>query len=216
MDRFRGKKRQGKLLRYRPEVTRRSRPTASHLGALRIGGPRRLLELGGELGVIARNVTGLVDALQRDGPVERLPTPPTGGPPWARLTPPGDRVAGALLAEQRAALAERLAELPEADQRHLVQALEPLRAVLARHPDLPRRPTGTAKKRAASSSGTPPRTAARPFAKRPRMRSRPISATRPTPILATRPTRHWSVCSVCATSFRPSGTASPPPQPARW
>jgi hypothetical protein len=29
-----------------------------------------------------------------------------------------------------------LAELPEADQRHLAQALESLRAVLARHPDL--------------------------------------------------------------------------------
>jgi hypothetical protein len=41
-------------------------------------------------------------------------------------------VAGALLAEQRAALAE----LPEAHQRHLVQALESLPAVLARHPDL--------------------------------------------------------------------------------
>jgi hypothetical protein len=38
-------------------------------------------------------------------------------------------VAGALLAEL-------LAELPEADQRHLLQALESLRAVLARHPDL--------------------------------------------------------------------------------
>jgi DNA-binding MarR family transcriptional regulator len=138
MDRFRGKKRQGKLPRYRPEVTRRSRPTASPLGALRFGGPRRLLDLSGELGVIARNVTGLVDALQRDGPVERLPHPTDRRATLARLTPPGDRVAGALLAEQRAALAERLAELSEADQRHLVQAaLESLRAVLARHPDLP-------------------------------------------------------------------------------
>jgi hypothetical protein len=31
---------------------------------------------------------------------------------------------------------ELLAELPEADQRHLLQALESLRAVLARHPEL--------------------------------------------------------------------------------
>ena len=41
-----------------------------------------------------------------------------------------------MLAEQRAALAELLAELPEADQRHLLHALESLRAVLARHPEL--------------------------------------------------------------------------------
>ena len=41
-----------------------------------------------------------------------------------------------MLAEQRAALAELLAELPEADQRNLLQALESLHAVLARHPEL--------------------------------------------------------------------------------
>ena len=41
-----------------------------------------------------------------------------------------------MLAEQRAALTELLAELPEADQRNLLQALESLRAVLARHPEL--------------------------------------------------------------------------------
>jgi hypothetical protein len=40
-----------------------------------------------------------------------------------------------MLAEQRAALAE-LAELPQADRRNLLQALESLRAVLARHPEL--------------------------------------------------------------------------------
>jgi len=38
-----------------------------------------------------------------------------------RLTPAGDRLAGGLLTEQRAAVAELLAELPEADQRHLLQ-----------------------------------------------------------------------------------------------
>jgi hypothetical protein len=41
-----------------------------------------------------------------------------------------------MLAEQRAALAELLAELPQADQRNLLQALESLRAMLARHPEL--------------------------------------------------------------------------------
>jgi hypothetical protein len=41
-----------------------------------------------------------------------------------------------MLAEQRAALAELLAELPEVDQRNLLQALELLRAVLARHREL--------------------------------------------------------------------------------
>jgi hypothetical protein len=41
-----------------------------------------------------------------------------------------------MLAEQRAALAELLAELPQVDQRNLLQALESLRAMLARHPEL--------------------------------------------------------------------------------
>jgi hypothetical protein len=48
--------------------------------------------------------------------------------------PAGDRLPSQLLTAQRATLAELLAELPEADQRHLAAALESLRAVLARHP----------------------------------------------------------------------------------
>src|SRR5215216_1882138 len=106
------------------------------LSALRFGGPRRMLDLGGELGVTARNVTGLVDALQRDGLVERLLHPTDRRAILVRLTPAGKHLSGELLAEQRAALAELLAELPEADQRNLMQALESLRAVLARHPEL--------------------------------------------------------------------------------
>jgi hypothetical protein len=85
--------------------------------------------------VTAHNVTGLVDTLERDGLAEPCPTQePAGhlGPPH----PGRDRLAGELLTEQRAALAELLAELPEADQRHLLQALASLRAVLARHPGL--------------------------------------------------------------------------------
>ena len=105
------------------------------LSALRFGRPRRLLDLGGELGVTARNVTGLVDALQRDGLVERLPHPNDRRAVLVRLTPAGERVSGELLAEQRAAVAELLAKLPEADQRSLLRALESLRAVLARHPE---------------------------------------------------------------------------------
>jgi DNA-binding MarR family transcriptional regulator len=83
------------------------------------------------LAVTARNLTGLVDALERDGLVERLPHPNDRRATLVRLTPAGERVAGELLAEQRAALTELLAELPEADQRNLLQALESLRAVLA-------------------------------------------------------------------------------------
>jgi DNA-binding MarR family transcriptional regulator len=106
------------------------------LSALRFGGPRRLLDLSGELGVTARNVTGLVDALQRDGLVERLPHPTDRRATLVRLTPAGERLSVELLTEQRDALAELLGELPEADQRRLLQALESLRAVLARHPEL--------------------------------------------------------------------------------
>jgi len=73
-----------------------------------------------------------------DSLVER-PTPPQWpaghrGP----AHPAGDRLSGELLADQRAGRAELLAELPEADQRHLLQALESLPAVLARHPNASR------------------------------------------------------------------------------
>lgn len=104
--------------------------------ALRYGGPRRMRDLGDELGVTARNVTGLVDALQREGLVERLPHPQDRRATLVRLTPAGERVSGELLAEQRAALAGLFAELPAADQRNLLRALESLRAVLARHPEV--------------------------------------------------------------------------------
>jgi DNA-binding MarR family transcriptional regulator len=78
----------------------------------------------------------LVDAVQRDGLVERLPHPNYRRAILVRLTAAGERLSGELLTEQRAALAELLAELPEADQRNLLQALESLRAVLAQHPEL--------------------------------------------------------------------------------
>jgi DNA-binding MarR family transcriptional regulator len=90
------------------------------------------------LAVTARNLTGLVDALERDGLVERLPHPNDRRATLVRLAPAGERVTGELLAEQRAALAELLAELPEADQRNLLQALESLRAVLADTPNCSR------------------------------------------------------------------------------
>jgi predicted ArsR family transcriptional regulator len=102
------------------------------LSALRHGGPRRLLDLGGELGVTTRNVTGRVDTLERDGLAEPLPHQgPAGhlGPAHPGRGPPGGRAA------DRAA-GRAVGELPEADQRHLLQALESLRAVLARHPGL--------------------------------------------------------------------------------
>lgn len=62
-------------------------PQLHLLSALRFGGPRRLRDPSGELGVIARNVTGLVDALQGDGLVERLPQPSDRRPTLVRLTP---------------------------------------------------------------------------------------------------------------------------------
>jgi DNA-binding MarR family transcriptional regulator len=53
--------------------------------------------------VTARNVTGLVDALEHDGLVERLPYPNDRRASLVRLTPAGERLSGELLAEQRAA-----------------------------------------------------------------------------------------------------------------
>ena len=82
----------------------------------------------------ARNVTGRVDALERDGWPNACPTKNRRAS-WS-ASPRQGPLSGELLTEQRAALAELLVELPEADQRHMLQALESLRAVLARHPGL--------------------------------------------------------------------------------
>jgi DNA-binding MarR family transcriptional regulator len=62
--------------------------------------------------VTARNVAGLVDTLERDGLAEPLPHPTDRRAILVRLTPAGDRLAGELLTEQRAALAELLASFP--------------------------------------------------------------------------------------------------------
>jgi hypothetical protein len=69
-------------------------------------------------GATARNLTGLVDALKRDGLVERLPHPHDRRATLVRLTPAGDRLSAQLLAEQCAALAELLAELPRGRPAH--------------------------------------------------------------------------------------------------
>jgi hypothetical protein len=61
--------------------------------------------------------------------------PVTGAATLVRLTPEGGAPGGRAAGRAAGRLAELLAKLPQADQRHLLQALESLRAVLTRHPE---------------------------------------------------------------------------------
>ena len=110
-------------------------PRLRLLSALRFGGPRRLRDLSGELGVITRTSPAWSTPCSVTAWSSACPSPAIGGPPWSGSPRAGERLAGELLAAQRVALAELLAELLEADQPNLLQALESLRAVLARHPE---------------------------------------------------------------------------------
>ncbi|QEG31900.1 Transcriptional repressor MprA [Gemmata obscuriglobus] len=64
-------------------------PRMKLLGALHSSGPKIMSELGEELGVTARNVTALVDALEGEGLVRRVPHTTDRRATVIELTPAG-------------------------------------------------------------------------------------------------------------------------------
>lgn len=64
-------------------------PRMKLLGALHAGGPQIMSALGDELGVTARNVTALVDALEGEGLVRRVPHATDRRATVIELTPAG-------------------------------------------------------------------------------------------------------------------------------
>jgi DNA-binding MarR family transcriptional regulator len=83
-----------------------------------------------ELGVTRRNVTALVDGLEGEGLVRRLPHPTDRRATIIELTDEGERTTDTLYDGHRRAAAELFAGLSEEERRELLRLLGLLRANL--------------------------------------------------------------------------------------
>jgi DNA-binding MarR family transcriptional regulator len=98
------------------------------LGLLICHGPQKMSDIGDALGVTPRNITTLVDALEREGLVTRRPHPTDRRVTLIALTPKAATCCAALWSERHAAASEFFASLSEADQRELLRLLQLLLA----------------------------------------------------------------------------------------
>lgn len=97
------------------------------LGALHCGGPKIMSSISDELGVTRRNITALVDGLEEEGLVRRLPHPTDRRAIIIELTDEGARTMDTLYDRHRRAVAELFVGLSEEDRRELVRLLGLLR-----------------------------------------------------------------------------------------
>jgi len=102
------------------------------LSVLHCDGPQTMGVLGERLGVTARNITTLVDALEGDGSVRRLPHPTDRRATVVELTPAGREAVERCFGPFVEALSGLFNELPEADRRELVRLLEAVSTLLHR------------------------------------------------------------------------------------
>lgn len=97
------------------------------LGALHCGGPKIMSSISDELGVTRRNITALVDGLEEEGLVRRLPHPTDRRATVIELTDEGGRTMDTLYDGHRRAVAALFDGLSEEDRRELVRLLGLLR-----------------------------------------------------------------------------------------
>jgi DNA-binding MarR family transcriptional regulator len=102
------------------------------LGMLHCKGSQIMSNLGSLLGVTPRNVTTLVDALEKDGLVLRKPDPDDRRATIIELTEQGRSLGCMLSGSHRRAVAELFAELSPTDQEELLRLLGLLREGLQR------------------------------------------------------------------------------------
>jgi DNA-binding MarR family transcriptional regulator len=102
------------------------------LGVLHRAGPRIMSELSEELGVTARNVTALVDALEEEGLVRRVPHATDRRATVIELTPAGARHGRQMHAGQHMdAIAELFRGLSQTEQQQLLEVITKLQGMLA-------------------------------------------------------------------------------------
>jgi DNA-binding MarR family transcriptional regulator len=100
------------------------------LGALHCGGPQIMSSISDELGVTRRNVTALVDALEEERLVRRMPHPTDRRATVIELTEQGFETTNSMYEGHRAGVAELFSGLSEEDQGELARLLGSLREAL--------------------------------------------------------------------------------------
>jgi DNA-binding MarR family transcriptional regulator len=100
------------------------------LGTLHCNGPQIMSDISDELGVTRRNVTALVDALEEEGLVRRMPHPSDRRATIIELTEKGEETTGNAYIGHRVGVAEVFASLSENEQRELIRMLGTLREAL--------------------------------------------------------------------------------------
>ena len=102
------------------------------LGSLHCNGPQIMSSISDELGVTRRNITALVDALEEEGLVRRMPHPTDRRATVIEMTGKGERTMDLVYDEHRAAVAELFEGLDEEDRRRLTRMLGTMRETLRR------------------------------------------------------------------------------------
>lgn len=102
------------------------------LGALHCKGPTIMCGLREELGVTARQVTNLVDALEAEGLVKRTPHASDRRATVVEITPKGATVACASWGPLQRQMAAPFGDLPAADQEELLRLMTALTEALRR------------------------------------------------------------------------------------
>lgn len=100
------------------------------LGTLHCNGPQIMSDISDELGVTRRNVTALVDALEEEGLVRRMPHPSDRRATIIELTEKGAETTGNTYNDHRTGVAELFASLSEDEQQELIRVLGTLREAL--------------------------------------------------------------------------------------
>ena len=92
--------------------------------------PVIMSDLGAKLGVTPRNVTKLVDALEGEGLLRRVPHPTDRRATLIEVTEEGERTAGEEWTEHQRQASTLFDRLPEADKRELLRLLDLLNSEL--------------------------------------------------------------------------------------
>jgi DNA-binding MarR family transcriptional regulator len=100
------------------------------LGSLHCNGPQIMSDISDELGVTRRNVTALVDALEEEGLVRRMPHTTDRRATVIELTSRGAETTDSFYNGHRDAVAELFVDLSEDERRELVRLLGSLREAL--------------------------------------------------------------------------------------
>jgi len=117
-------------------------PRLRLLHELSMDGPQIMSELGERLGVTARNVTVLVDGLERDGFAQRVPHPSDRRATLVELTQKGRRIVDSRYAAHHERAVALFEQMPEDDRTALLIGLQSLLDHLCRAGDAAGIPLG--------------------------------------------------------------------------